>query len=611
MGRLANVPELMSTEPLATYISRLAAVNGASTAREFRSHMGFRLDKRLDVERNLERLSEITGISCDTLASQNLRWEANWVLFGTHRLAGRTLHWSSPRYCARCLEHDMSSGKGRWDARPWIRLEWLPTHNEVCVEHRVKIFTSSTPYTNPARYDFANHLRNNRREFESALANCTPAEVRPYDSYFADRLREAHTPVELLDPLPYFVACRLSAIVGRMACYGDSVERRSVSPGIVDESRQVGFDILNDKPRFLGLLSELVAAYLQRKKSTKGYALYGELQDYLSTHLEIPELGPFIALVREHAMAALPIGPEDPFIGGGGTRRWHSLHSAMIETGVHSLTLRKILMERGLVAQADIKTSDNKILIKVADIDSAVADYRSSIDIQTIVDRLGVSLPTGQQIIRMGLLKPIYGTEKDMKAKFSKHAVDKLLADLMIDAEERDENEHTVSLDYAFRRAGCRISDIIVGMVNGKIAKRYLSKDTTKIGFERLLVDLREVKAEFAPGSPGLKRHEFARTLGLDHATGMAFFDSGFFEIGHSEGRVNRRAHDIVTQESFDAFFREHASLAELAKGWMQPSKLRTALTKASIFPVWACRERRIATFYRRSDVEAYRSGTY
>ncbi|MCQ1774881.1 hypothetical protein NOI24_26650 [Neorhizobium galegae] len=194
-----------------------------------------------------------------------------------------------------------------------------------------------------------------------------------------------------------------------------------------------------------------------------------------------------------------------------------------------------------------------------------------------------------------------------MKAKFSENAVNKLLDDLMLDLEEQDENDDIVSLDYAFKRAGCRISDIIVGMVNGGIAKRYLSKDPTKIGFARLLVSLCEVKAEFAPESPGLKRHEFARTLGLDRATAMAFFESGFFKIGHSEGRVNRRAHDTVTQESFDAFFREHASLAELARGWMQPSKLRTGLTRASILPVWACRERRIATFYRRSDVEAYR----
>lgn len=607
MVRLAHVPELMPMEPLATYISRLAAANGASDARTFRSHMGFRLDKRLDAERNLARLSEITGMSSETLASQSLQWESNWVLFGSHRVAGRTLHWSSPRYCPRCLEHDLASGKGRWDSKPWIRVGWLATHNEVCVEHSVMLFTSPTPYTNLTRFDFAHHLRNNQREFEFALANSAPAEVHPYDLYFADRLRDEHAPVELLDPLPYFVACRLCAILGRMNCYGDSVEHRSEDVGIVDDSRRVGFEILNDEARLLGFLSERIATYLRKKKSTKGYALYGELQDYLSMHLEIPELRPFVALVRELAMAALPIGPEDAFIGGGGTRRWHSLHTAMRETGVHSVTLRKILMERGLVAQADRKTSDNKIMVKVADIDDAVAAYRSSIDIKTIVDRLGVSMPTGQQIIRMGVLTPIYGTEKDMKAKFSENAVNKLLDDLMLDLEEQEENDDIVSLDYAFKRAGCRISDIIVGMVNGGIAKRYLSKDPTKIGFARLLVSLCEVKAEFAPESPGLKRHEFARTLGLDRATAMAFFESGFFKIGHSEGRVNRRAHDTVTQESFDAFFREHASLAELARGWMQPSKLRTGLTRASILPVWACRERRIATFYRRSDVEAYR----
>ncbi|WP_149341195.1 hypothetical protein [Neorhizobium sp. P12A] len=88
----------------------------------------------------------------------------------------------------------------------------------------------------------------------------------------------------------------------------------------------------------------------------------------------------------------------------------------------------------------------------------------------------------------------------------------------------------------------------------------------------------------------------------------MAIMYSGFFKITQAESRTNRRVHDIVTQESFDAFFSEHASLAELAKGWMKPWILRRALTKAGIRPVWASRSRRAATFYRRSEVESYRS---
>ncbi|WP_132526214.1 hypothetical protein [Rhizobium sp. BK376] len=64
---------------------------------------------------------------------------------------------------------------------------------------------------------------------------------------------------------------------------------------------------------------------------------------------------------------------------------------------------------------------------------------------------------------------------------------------------------------------------------------------------------------------------------------------------------------DVVTKESFDSFFREHASLAELADGWMFPWQLRRALKKANIYPVWASRHRRALTFYRRAEVKAYR----
>lgn len=500
----------------------------------------------------------------------------------------------------------MVVGSGRPESRPWIRATWLVTHNDVCVEHGSKIFTSAKPYVRRARHDFSHYMRDQRSEFEFALANKETFDVSPYDRYFSDRFLGGHLPVELLDPLPYYIACRLCAIVGRMALGGNDSKRCSKYGARVEGSRRFGFDLLAERPRFLDYLSELNAGYLKRKLSAKGNSLYGELQRYLSAHVDIPELRPFIDMVREHAMSALPIGPEDRFIGGGGVRRLHSVLTAANETGVHSTVLRKILTERGIIGKHEGKTPDNKVIFSAADLENAASDHRDSLHFQDVPPILGVSAHIVMRIVEIGALQPAFGVSKGMRAKFTKSSVDALLSSLIGNAEVREEDLKIVPLARAFGKAGCQIADIIRALIDGRVATRYVSKDSSRVGLARILVDLAEVKAAFFRPVSGLTIAHFNKAVCNKHSGAKAFMYSGFFQI-ESELRGNNVMHDIVTTESYDSFFREHASLAELANGWMFPCDLRKKLARANIHPVWTLRHRRALTFYRRAEVEAYR----
>lgn len=337
--------------------------------------------------------------------------------------------------------------------------------------------------------------------------------------------------------------------------------------------------------------------------------LYGQLGEYLSQHLDVVELQPLTDLIRRHAMDTLPIGPEDGFLGGGGTRRRHSLRSARLTTGVHNSTLRKMLTEIGAIQESDLHKIDNHIICSTSDVDAVVAIYRDAIDLEAVAKRLGLVHVTVLKLMRTGILKPTNETVlKNMLARFSGTAIDAILRSVTDGLEERAESRSLIPLREASRAFGGSQVDVIAGALNGTLKTRYLSEDATRVGLDRILLDRDEVRAAFVSPTPaGLKRHDFARALGLDHHTGNALFDSGLFEVVRVERSGIRRDYDIVTQESFDRFLRDNASLSNLDKGWTQAARLKRLLEDAGVKPIWACRERRIGTFYRRSDVEAYR----
>ncbi|MCK8782238.1 TniQ family protein [Rhizobium sp. NTR19] len=144
MSKLSRVPVMHPLEPLQTYVSRLAAANGASSAAQFGRHMNFNVRRRVESSAALKRISQITGFDEATLGGHYLSYDGrSFVKFAEIRMLGRNVHWTSPRFCPRCIESDLRTGVGDWELRPHIRISWLANHNEVCAEHATPIFTSS------------------------------------------------------------------------------------------------------------------------------------------------------------------------------------------------------------------------------------------------------------------------------------------------------------------------------------------------------------------------------------------------------------------------------------------------------------------------------------
>ncbi len=610
MARLAHVPVLADSEPLQMFVSRLVAANAAPSIRDFLRHMNFRQDHHLMHPRTLEGLSALSGIDTQTLASRNLHVRGTVVAYGDREFNGWHLNLSNPRFCPRCIESEIRGGSGRWEARPHVRWDWLLSFNEICVEHRTPIFTSSFKYPNSDRFDFAMYLRKRKAEVEHAIASCSEAQLHAYDLYFAESLAVGSAQsLEFLHGLSYPMAQKLCIVAGRIERLARSPDLRLAARVPVSRAlRLSGFELLADRGKFRECLSRLNEDFISRSKFSKGYALYGELQDVLTDHVEVPALRPLIDFVRKCAMSEVPIGPEDPFIGGGGVRNWHTAHTAMRETGIDSRTLRRILEQRGVLSKADRRKTDNYVICAAADVAAAVAEYHDEIDIEAITRRLGVTLPTVQKMIKAGLLTQKPKLLKKHKPKFSRRAVDEFMEKLVGGLEVRDESAELVHVGAAAHKAVCSIVEVFGAILEGKVSTRYLCKDSSRIGIDRLLVSASQVRLVFAPPSLGVKCHEFLRELRLTYSIGKPLFYSGLFELREVTQSLNGVPYYVVEHKAYAAFRREYVTLSEASDGWMPHRNLKVALENSGIHPVWAIGQRRNGTFYRRAEIERYRS---
>lgn len=606
MVLLARVPELGPIEPLPTYMSRLAAANGASSLRDFRRHMGFRLDRWVGPADVCNRLSVVTGIEAGVLMSRNFNFDHRWFTYGTQRLPTEGLFRTAPRYCPKCIEGDFNNGAGRLDVRLRTRFPWLLTSIEVCPGHRVELVTSEVKYRGDMKLDFAAHVRTNWREIEKSIAEVKDTEVHPYDSYFFDRVAGNQTGNELLDPLPYFAALRLCTIIGDMVAPVTSRGRTGKRIGLTHPSRRMGFDVLSSRSSLLSFLTVTGDSFVN-DNHRKALGLYGKFGEYLTANIDMAELQPMIEMVRDHAFENVPIGPEDGFLGGAGVRRWHTLRSAELETGVYFTVLRKILVERGAIPPPERGKKDSSVVVSVADVEAAAADYNDRISLEALADRLGLLHVTVRRLVRAGLFRSIYGTTSNMKEMFSRRDTDAMLEQWMGGLETTPLTENLVPLRTATRGFGRQSTELIFAYLDGKLSTKYLDEDASKTGFERILVDRGEVRALLVKQPPGLKIHELSDKFNLQSRPGKAFFYSGFFEIVRWEPGHGRKAFDVATSESVERFFRDHDSLTNFSAGWMKRNQLHRVLKAAGINPLWSHTGTSINNVFRRADIEEFR----
>ncbi|NKL25506.1 hypothetical protein GFL92_01545 [Rhizobium leguminosarum bv. viciae] len=602
MGRLANVPRLMPTEPLPNFLSRLAAVNGARSLQDFRRHFMLKTHKSYGTEDLFARIQKLTGIAEDVLASHSLFHATGHSELNHTKLRWTNLHTASARYCPLCIQDDYLRGDESIKGRYWVRGGWHAVNNHVCIEHSVELFTSPTAYNAGNRWDFSKHVRDNPMEVENAAATAMKCGIHAYDRYFDQRIGGSFQSLHFLDSIPYHIAYRLCELIGHMKLgAGDATSRQ------LHDARREGFTILADSKKLQEFLDELRDRHITREKTSSRYLVYGPFQGYLAQLIEVPGARPLIDFVRDHAMSALAIGPEDDFLGGGGVRQWHTIRTAKLAFDIDTRLMRKMLIESGAIAESNSLLKDNDILVPAAHIEELARAHGDSVDLQYVKKTFGVVEATARQLFNIGVIKPAYGAAEGMKARFSRTMIDATLEAILsgLPVVNDDHDGGFVSLIDAIRLGPKSKANLIAALVDGKIVPRGLAMRSDRVGFMRLLLDPADIRNEFIK-PVDIKKHEFRAIFQLRPNEVDDFFYSEFFARKRERSPTNHKEFDVVTRESLLKFQQDHVSLAAGARGWGRPVDLKAGLSEVGIVPVWQIPGRRAMTFYKRNEVEAF-----
>lgn len=378
MSKLHLTVPRQDEETLGSYCSRLAALHGAYSAREFSSCLGFSFiellrgsDVHVGIFTRLVSLQEADTreVSIRVLGPK-LRYLRDHMFTRDHVVTTKS------KFCPHCLIEDERSGVGRQGSRAYMRISWLPRFSRVCPIHQSTLVTA-VPGGSGMYGDAIGGLRADNTEWFDYIDRTKPAQATPAQSYLIDRFMGRPTEPLWLNKYPVQAAAHFIDIVGAVERHGIEVSFDKLDVLEQSACAQRGFEIAAGGQRPVkAFLAGLVKGFYRSRSAMGAHAIFGELADEMSLHADLPGYDRIVKLMQRVAVENLPIGPGDNFLGSvRQRRRLHSLSSAAKENEIGPHILRTFMIERALIAPT--KCSLNRTVFHPSAISDLIAPIKA------------------------------------------------------------------------------------------------------------------------------------------------------------------------------------------------------------------------------------------
>lgn len=396
--------QIKEFEPLREFAARYAHSRGVRLG-DFMRHTGIYLTRKKSFDTAINKLAAMSGNEPAVLFHHAFRVnEARFqeVLGQQFRRTDVTV--DVVRFCPRCVAAEYAAGGRRPFANVSCHVAWKHKYLHVCLQHGIPIASLPKGRGELDHVDFTNKIKDNWKDILKAAETSNEIPVSGYERYFGNRLIGEPATNDILDPLSLRSAFRTCEIVGVMERAGDRTLPKALTPEEHYEALELGYDIL--ATGYNGLrtfLEKRDRQYRTHKRKGFGAELYGSLYHHLHLYYREPEYSQLSAFVSDHVFEHHPTTSDLSYLGRQGAAKVQSLRSAYLQHGIDVKTLQKLAIAAGLIEPETTGTA-NKITVPVGDMEKVIAQWKDSLTVLQVCERLGVTRETVLKMVAANLI---------------------------------------------------------------------------------------------------------------------------------------------------------------------------------------------------------------
>jgi hypothetical protein len=372
-------------ESLPSYVARIAALHGYSTAADFCSLLGLKYREIVKgSEVTVLRLEYLTSNEPGSLSSQAV-YRVNHVRSEIRGHAFQKSYLGWDKVCPHCLVEDEASGTGRRGARAYGRLNWLPPHARACCIHGTALVP--LPSTERAtEHEFVARIKSLSDGPKGLVQSAKALKPSKLQHYCEDRIFGVGTGDIWIDRFAVHEVAQIAPVVGAIVLNHGLRERNDVE--CLRDADDAGFELLSQgRARFQVFLTDILDNVRQNDPRASLLRALGPIGACVG---QLKETGGFNELadaVREIVQESRPVGPSNMLFGKPFVRMKHSILSAAHEYGLPFTVIRSALQEKGFLA---IGTSREAAAAAVFDA-AAMAQVVSEVLNSEVVGSLAVA----------------------------------------------------------------------------------------------------------------------------------------------------------------------------------------------------------------------------
>ncbi len=201
-------------ETLASYCSRIAALNGIESAAEFASHFGFNFGRLAEGwETDVNVFYALLGSRQDRPADGVIKQSREFVEIPGGTFSREFLDTDRCRFCPACVANDI--GPTQRLHRAFGRVEWMLKFVHTCPEHGIRLQSISGQRSKAS--DFSAQLRTAIGDLENFAGTLKSKTPPGFQDYVINRVRGGAAKGIWLDRFPLQAAAHFTELLGALS----------------------------------------------------------------------------------------------------------------------------------------------------------------------------------------------------------------------------------------------------------------------------------------------------------------------------------------------------------------------------------------------------------